>query len=98
LSEIPQIVTEFIQSYIGSVDALKVLLLLRDTPEKEWGPLAVSSALELDRAVAALRLEELKSGGLLLDRTVANERLYRYGPSSEMAVGDKRISQGVFDL
>jgi hypothetical protein len=94
LAEIPQIVQEFIQNYIESVDALEILLLLRDVPQKEWGSLAVSRALGFDPNAVATRLDKLKSAGLIRDRTVANERLYRYGPSTpEMALALNELAK-----
>ena len=83
LAEIPSIVREFIGKYIESVTALEILLLLQDTPRAEWGSLEISRALELDPTVVAARLEELKSAGLVRDRSLAHERFYQYAPATQ---------------
>ena len=79
-AKIPPIVREFIPKYIKSATALEILLILQSTPEEEWRLSEISGALELDRTVATDRMEELKSAGLVSDRSLAYEHFYQYTP------------------
>jgi hypothetical protein len=81
-SEIPPIVKEFIGKYIRSVTALEILLILQERPRTEWGPLEIGRALDLAPPVAAVRLNELKTAGLVRNRIVANQPLYEFVPQT----------------
>ena len=81
-AKIPPIVREFIPKYIKSATALEILLILQSTPEEEWRLSEISGALELDRTVVTDRMEELKSAGLVSDRSLAYEHFYQYTPAT----------------
>ena len=49
----------------------------------EWGALAVSKALLLERTSVEARLEHLLSAELLTVRNLSGERIYRFRPSTE---------------
>jgi len=83
LADIPQVVYEFIEKAVESIDALEILLCLRNAPEIEWATPALSKALQLDHAIVAARLNELASIGLLRQRSLGNECLYQYGPATQ---------------
>jgi hypothetical protein len=94
LSEVSSVVKKFIEDYIDSVDALEILLLLRDKPDKEWGPPAISSALSFGASNVSLRLSELKSAGMIRERTSGHDHLYQYGPSTaEMALAINELAK-----
>ncbi len=75
----PEEVQRFIVDNLSSVEELEVLLLLRSRPDKEWNAAEVSQALYTQPAAAAMRLNDLRSHGLLTSRKEASE-LYRYHP------------------
>jgi hypothetical protein len=80
LEAIPEVIRKFIADHIHSVVVLEILLLLRAEPQKEWGALAVSNALRLDRITAQSRLEELRSADLVSSRYIGTEGVFRYKP------------------
>ena len=82
MAEISSTVKDFIDEFIDSVDALDILLLLRGSPEDTWGPSAISRALQLDAALVATRLDQLRSAGLIRELTPATDCVYQYAPSS----------------
>jgi DNA-binding Lrp family transcriptional regulator len=81
-AKIPLIVREFVPKYIKSATALEILLILQSTPEEEWQLSEISGALELDLTAVADRMEELKSAGLVRDRSLAYEHFYQYAPAT----------------
>jgi hypothetical protein len=82
LSNISSTVRDFIGTYITSVDELEILLLLRQTPRKSLGSLAISKALQLDQRIAEIRLDRLSASGLIRATEIGNEKVYEYRPES----------------
>jgi hypothetical protein len=88
------VVQDFIMEYIESVDALEILLFLRNTPETDWSANAVSKALELDPNAVSVRLDHLKHLALIQERGGGDKRLYRYHPPSpEVASAISELAQ-----
>lgn len=81
MTYIPAIVRGFIEAYIESLDTLRILLFLRGEAEKEWGPPALGLALAMEVTRVDTALVALKRAGIVFDRIVAAELLYRYQPS-----------------
>jgi hypothetical protein len=79
---IPEAVQKFVKNHIHSIDALEILLLLHQEPRKEWGALAVSQALRLDRAAVHSKLRKLSTAKLVSSRFVASEEVFRYDPAT----------------
>jgi len=82
MGELSEDIEAFLNAKIGSVDHLRILLLLYHSPYKEWDSWGVSSALYLRPDVAVAELAQLQARGLLS----VNEnggRLYRYEPATE---------------
>ncbi|HEY2380766.1 MAG TPA: hypothetical protein VGK48_06235 [Terriglobia bacterium] len=79
---IPETVRQFLVKHIHSVDALEILLLLRQQPDKEWGPLALSRELRTERTSALARLQMLSAAGMLSSRYAGSEQTFRYQPST----------------
>ncbi len=80
--DIPEEVKRFIADHIDSVEALEVLLLLKDNPDREWGAGDVSRALYTQPESAAARLADLQSINLLAARDESG-LLYRYSPGPD---------------
>ncbi|MDF2441753.1 MAG: hypothetical protein JWN98_2737 [Abditibacteriota bacterium] len=74
-------VERFILENIPSVEQLEVLLLLSQSPDKEWSALEISRALYRQPESVATRLEALRDRGLLSVRQ-ASDLLYRYSASA----------------
>jgi len=81
LSYIPAIVRDFIEAYIESPGTLQILLFLRNEAQREWGPLQLVRTLAMDEPAVEAGLVALKRAGMVFDRIVAEERVYRYQPS-----------------
>lgn len=79
--DIPRDVKRFIADHIDSVEALEVLLLLRNDPAREWSAEEVSRELYTQTDSAAKRLTELQSINLLVVTDEPN-LLYRYSPGT----------------
>ena len=79
--DISKEVKRFISDHIDSVEALEVLLLLRDYPNREWSAEEVSRELYTQTESAAKRLAELQSINLLA-ATGGPSLLYRYSPDT----------------
>jgi hypothetical protein len=77
LTDIPHRIQQFISVHIQSLEELEILLLLLDNPRKEWGTLAICSALLMERPIAETALVNLENSALVFKRTVADEQLYR---------------------
>jgi predicted transcriptional regulator len=82
LEAIPEVVRTLVARHIHSVDILEILLLLRQEPQKEWGALAISKALRLDRTSVHSRLQQLLAAGLVSNRFVGTEEVFRYQPAT----------------
>ena len=80
--DIPKEVKRFIADHIDSVEALEVLLLLRDHPGRGWSAEEVSRELYTQTESAAKRLAELQSINLLTATDEPN-LLYRYSPGTD---------------
>jgi hypothetical protein len=78
---IPEDVKRFIAEHVDSVEALEVLLLLKNNPDKEWRAEDVSRELYTQPESAAMRLAELESIDLLAVRDESG-LLYRYSPGT----------------
>jgi hypothetical protein len=83
MAGLPKALEQFLARYVHSVYELELLLMLRDHPEKEWGPLSASRALYIQKGAAAARLKDLYASGFLERTFAADEPLYRYKPVSE---------------
>lgn len=75
--EITAEIERFIHDHINSVEQLEILLLLADTPEKEWSALEVGKKLYRQPDSVAVQLEHLRDHGLLSVRQ-EDQLLYRY--------------------
>lgn len=82
LEVIPELVRDFITKHIHSVDILEILLLLRQEPRKEWGALAVSKALRVERMSVLARLQGLVTAEVVSTRYVGSEEVFRYDPAT----------------
>lgn len=81
-SGIPAAVEGFIQENIPSVEQLEVLLLLSQSPDKEWSALEISRELYRQPESVATRLEALRDRGLLSARQ-DTQLFYRYSAGAE---------------
>ncbi|MBI4474162.1 MAG: hypothetical protein HY646_15940 [Acidobacteria bacterium] len=77
--DLPETVQQFITKYIHSVDQLEILLLLRNSPNREWTAAEVSRELFTQPDVAEMRLDELASNNLLIAKKTGDKSSYRYG-------------------
>jgi hypothetical protein len=66
---------------LHSVGGLDILLLVRGDPDRWWSAEEIAAALHCPPRWAALQLEELSSGGLLVVGGEA-ERVYAFRPRS----------------
>lgn len=80
-SGIPEDARKFIAKHINSVEQLEILLLLHAHPQREWTADAVAQELRTDPKSAAMRLDDLRTRGLL---SVASntDHVYQYAPAS----------------
>jgi hypothetical protein len=80
LDNIQNEIRSFIKANIESVDQLRILLFLRNSPEQEWNVLGVSVKLYLRPEVATAELAKLEARGFLISR--GEPKYYRYKPQS----------------
>lgn len=73
-------IKQFVNRYLESVDHLRAVLLLHDSPEAEWDATDVGTKLYLPPAVAAVVLARLEANGLAASQ--GEPRRYRYQPNS----------------
>lgn len=71
---------QFISAHLVTVDHLRVLLHLRDTPRTEWDVLDVAAKLYLPQANASAVLAQLAGSGLAV--TTGEPPRYRYQAAS----------------
>ena len=89
--ELSNVVQQFIVKYIGSVDQLEILLLLKQNPTKEWSAEEVARTLFTQPDSVELRLSELTGNGILAQKKRDDRYWYQYGPKSlelDLAVND----------
>jgi hypothetical protein len=90
---IPNDVRRFILESIDSIAQLEALILLRGSPNEEWGAQKVAARLYIGEQDANSLLARLSAEGLI---TFNNDRppLYRYQPDSDdLAVIVDRLSE-----
>jgi hypothetical protein len=80
LTELPHRIQNFIAAYIRSLDALEVILFLRQSAPKEWEAAAIGSALNIELGVVLAKLEELETAGLVI-RNIKDPACYRLNSS-----------------
>lgn len=81
-SGIPAAVERFIQENIPSVEQLEILLLLAQSPDKEWSAADISREIYRQPESVAMRLEALRDRGLLSVRQ-DKQLLYRYSAGAQ---------------
>jgi DNA-binding MarR family transcriptional regulator len=74
-------INQFIQTYVESVDQLRVLLALQKDPTAEWDAADLGARLYLPSAVASAALARLEAKGLC--SSSGEPRHYRYRPETE---------------
>jgi hypothetical protein len=78
---IPEDVRRFLGEHINSVEQLEVLLLLRNAPDRDWNAAAVSAALSSQPSAIRMRLDDLRTHGLLALKEGSAD-CFRYGPAT----------------
>jgi len=74
-------ITAFITTHVRSVEALQVLMLLVQSPERWWDPTAVRLETGLAPGAAARILQQLASANLL-DIKVTGDVRYQFAPGT----------------
>src|SRR5262245_16849569 len=74
-------VTAFITAHVRSVEALQVLMLLLQTPDRWWDAAAVWRETGLTASVAGRMLHQLAASNLL-DIKVTGDVRYRFAPGT----------------
>ena len=91
----------FIAQHVHSVEQLEVLLLLRNSGEREWTASEVSRALSSHPHSVETRMLDLRSRGLVASREAEREFVFRYAPQPGLdrlvdqlahAYGERRTS------
>lgn len=80
---IPTQVRQFLGQYIKSVEQLEILLLLANSPQKEWTAAGVYAVIRSSERSVAARLEEFKEQGFFENKP-GPPATYRYAPKNEM--------------
>lgn len=80
MGDFPVDVQRFIEQNIRSVEVLHVLLLLRDTPEREWTASELSIELRSSPSSISVRLLNLQRRGIV----TARSELYRYAATGDL--------------
>src|SRR5687767_18601 len=80
-NQISSQVTAFITAHVRSVEALQVLMVLVQSPERWWDARAVWHETGLSAGVAGRMLQQLASSNLL-DIRVTGDVRYRFAPGT----------------
>ncbi len=78
-ADLPEAVTTFVASHIGSLEQLELLLLVMETSERWWDASAASSHLGIHPDAARRGLDHLAARNLLA-LSVTGDVRYRYQP------------------
>jgi hypothetical protein len=76
---IPAELHNFIAANIETVDQLRILLLLRNSPERTWNAMSITTVLQVQLEAAETGLEQLHQRGLLA-LADQDRRRYCYQP------------------
>ena len=76
-------VQRFLSQYIGSLEQLEVLLLLRNNPTRSWAPGEVYEVVRSSRASVEERLESFVQLGFLVKED-GPPPAFRYAPREEL--------------
>lgn len=79
-------VAALLRDRIESLEQLELLLLLRRRASESWAPDKAGAELGLAVPMATQALEHLVRGGLVVERTTATGRAFRYAPMSAALV------------
>ncbi|MEX2119010.1 MAG: hypothetical protein WD847_05305 [Pirellulales bacterium] len=79
MDRLPDEIRHFIAANVSSVAQLELLLLVRESPDKDWCPEQVSRALYTTADMMAGQLAELEGRGLLKSTQPGR---YRYAPGT----------------
>ena len=82
MHELPENVIAFLIRNIDSAEQLEILLLLKDSPEREWAAEEVSQALSTQASSGGTYLADLHSKGILAMKPEPNGPRYRYRPQA----------------
>lgn len=81
--EIPDSLKRFIGDHIDSVEALEILLLLKNEPERFWSAEEISVRLRSNVRAIEIRLLRLHREGLLRIQDIDRNLKFRYDPKDE---------------
>jgi predicted transcriptional regulator len=76
---------DFINTYIGSVEQLEILLLMQRYSDKEWCPKEITAQIRSNFESVSARLQGLLNNGLI---SKTENGKFKYAPPSE-AIRDK---------
>lgn len=80
---LPESVVRLVATRVESLEALRVLLLLRDQPDRTWTCQEVTDAVALDAASVSGALVRLRQRGLLTVE-LADDARYRYAATGDL--------------
>lgn len=84
-NEIPESVRRFVSMHVSSIELLEVLLLLRQSADKEWRAEDVARVIGSSMMSIRDRLANLSARNLVAAREGSDDIWYRYAPEEDLA-------------